>query len=384
MASEAKAADVPAAAPEAATVKPVEEHVAAPATTAVADKAPDPEAAPPAFNGNGVHAVQSEAAEKDIEGMREPSQKVCAWSRACQAKPPQMTFKKIMALVAMAFLWTGSQIPAYLYGGVPPYIYGDIGGADRWTWFILGYLFALGAVCPFVGSLSDLFGRRSVAIGGALLLIIGNIVSAKANTMNTFIAGMSLSGAGAGLCELTALAVTAELAPTRKRGTYVAILIFTILPFCPSVLWAQLIASHGSWRWIGLLCGAWSFIGLVLTVIFYFPPPRATTVGLSRGEIVRRIDFVGGFLSTAGLILFTAGVQWGGYQYPWTSAHVLAPLLIGIFLFAAFLLYEWKVAPYPMFPREMGREPRLLVLTLWITFVSGKCSAWRNPADRKG
>jgi hypothetical protein len=26
-----------------------------------------------------------------------------------------------MALVAMAFLWTGSQIPAYLYGGVPPY-----------------------------------------------------------------------------------------------------------------------------------------------------------------------------------------------------------------------------------------------------------------------
>jgi hypothetical protein len=32
-----------------------------------------------------------------------------------------MTFKKSMALVAMAFLWTGSQMPAYLYGGVPPY-----------------------------------------------------------------------------------------------------------------------------------------------------------------------------------------------------------------------------------------------------------------------
>jgi hypothetical protein len=33
----------------------------------------------------------------------------------------RMTFKKVMALVAMAFLWTGSQIPAYLYGGIPPY-----------------------------------------------------------------------------------------------------------------------------------------------------------------------------------------------------------------------------------------------------------------------
>jgi hypothetical protein len=33
----------------------------------------------------------------------------------------QMNFRKVMALVAMAFLWTGSQIPAYLYGGIPPY-----------------------------------------------------------------------------------------------------------------------------------------------------------------------------------------------------------------------------------------------------------------------
>jgi MFS family permease len=258
------------------------------------------------------------------------------------------------------------------------------GGADRWTWFILGYLFALGAVCPFVGSLSDLFGRRSVAIGGALLLIVGNIVSAKANTMNTFIAGMSLSGAGAGLCELTALAVTAELAPTRKRGIYVAVLIFTILPFCPSVLWAQLISFYGSWRWIGLFCGVWAFIGLVLTLIFYFPPPRAATVGLSRAEIVRRIDFIGGFLSIAGLILFTAGIQWGGYQYPWSSAHVLAPLLIGIFLFVIFVLYEWKVAKYPMFPREMGKEKKLLALTLWITFVSGKSPRGLGRANKLG
>lgn len=32
-----------------------------------------------------------------------------------------MTFVKMMALIAMAFLWTGSQIPLYLYGAVPPY-----------------------------------------------------------------------------------------------------------------------------------------------------------------------------------------------------------------------------------------------------------------------
>jgi MFS family permease len=67
---------------------------------------------------------------------------------------------------------------------------------DRWTWYVLGNLFALGATCPFVGSLSDLFGRRYVALGGASLLIIGNIVSATAHTMNVFIGGMVIMGAG--------------------------------------------------------------------------------------------------------------------------------------------------------------------------------------------
>jgi len=99
----------------------------------------------------------------------------------------QMTFRRIMSLIAMAFLWTGSQIPLYLFGGIPPLIYRDIGGTDRWTWFVLGYLLALAAVCPFVGSMSDLMGRRYVAILGASLIILGMIVASTAHTMNIFI-----------------------------------------------------------------------------------------------------------------------------------------------------------------------------------------------------
>ena len=92
---------------------------------------------------------------------------------------------------------------------------------------------------PFVGSLSDLMRRRYIAILGASLIIIGMIISTTVKTMDTFIAGMAIAGAGAGINELTALAVTSELAPTRQRGKYIALLVFTILPFCPSVLWGQ-------------------------------------------------------------------------------------------------------------------------------------------------
>ncbi|MCJ1390035.1 hypothetical protein MMC18_002893 [Xylographa bjoerkii] len=284
---------------------------------------------------------------------------------------PPMSMHRLMSLIAMAFLWTGSQIPVYIFGGIPPYIYRDIGGTDRWIWFVLANLLALAAVCPFVGSLSDLIGRRYVALIGASFIVLGMIVSSTAHTMNIFICGMALAGIGAGINELTALAATAELAPTRKRGKYVAVLIFTIVPFCPSVLWGQLIASTAGWRYCGLLCGIWAAVGLVMTAIFYFPPPRVNSSGLSKKEIISQIDFVGGFLSIVGMLLFTCAMQWGGYQYLWSSAHVLAPLIIGFFFLVAFVVWEIKFAKFPMFPSRLKQAPRTLALTLVITFISG-------------
>ncbi|KAL4793991.1 fungal trichothecene efflux pump-domain-containing protein [Aspergillus venezuelensis] len=288
-----------------------------------------------------------------------------------QHEHQRKTLRQFIGFVAMAFLWTGSQIPVYLFGGIPPIIYGDIGGVDRWVWFVLANLLALAGVCPFVGSLSDLIGRRYVALIGATLVTIGTIVCSTANDMNRFIAGMGVAGAGAGVNELTALAATAEMAPVRQRGKYVAILIFTIAPFAPSVLWAQLIADAGSWRHVGAFCAGWSGLGLIITALFYFPPPRINSEGLTRSEIIGRVDFIGGFLSIVGLILFMAGMQWGGYQYDWDSAHVLAPLILGVAFLVAFGFWEIYGAKHPMFPTRLKQEPRTLGLTLVITFISG-------------
>jgi hypothetical protein len=207
------------------------------------------------------------------------------------------------------------------------------------------------------------------------------------------VAGMAIAGAGAGVNELTALAATSEMAPTRKRGTYVAVLIFTIVPFCPSVLWAQLIAANAGWRYVGLLCGCWAAVGFFMTLFFYFPPPRVNASGLSRKEVLARIDYVGGFFSIVGLLLFMCAMQWGGYmvshyfffpfihlvngfaniifQYEWSSAHVLVPLFIGVAFVIAFIVWEAKFVKYPMFPRRLAKAPRTLLLTLIITFISG-------------
>jgi len=115
----------------------------------------------------------------------------------------------------------------------------------------------------------------------------------------------------------------------------------------------------------------WAAIGFFLTLFFYFPPPRVNSQGLSRSEILGQIDYVGGLLSVVGMILFMMGMQWGGYQYPWSSAHVLAPLILGAVFLVVFVVWEARFAKFPMFPKRLRQAPRILALTLIITFISG-------------
>jgi Na+/melibiose symporter-like transporter len=121
------------------------------------------------------------------------------------------------------------------------------------------------------------------------------------------------SGLGAGLNELIVLVGTAEMVPYRKRGTYIGAIILTILPFCPSVLWAQMIAKASHWRYVGIVVGVWNFIGLLLVVSFY-KEPAGRTSARKRMDIIKEVDCIGGFLSTVGVLCFMMGMQWGAQQ----------------------------------------------------------------------
>lgn len=57
----------------------------------------------------------------------------------------------------------------------------------------------------------------------------------------------------------------------------------------------------------------WNGIGFFLTVFFYHPPPRINAKGKTKAQILREVDFVGGFLSITGMIIFMAGMQWGKF-----------------------------------------------------------------------
>jgi MFS family permease len=103
----------------------------------------------------------------------------------------------------------------------------------------IAYTLALAAVAPFAGAISDLIGRRYVALVGAGLIVVGMIVVGTAHKMQVAIGGMAITGAGAGLAELIGAAGVAELAPVRSRGKYIAIIFLLILPFAGSAAYGM-------------------------------------------------------------------------------------------------------------------------------------------------
>ena len=58
----------------------------------------------------------------------------------------------------------------------------------------------------------------------------------------------------------------------------------------------------------------------------------------------------GNFLIISSSSAVVIGLTWGGVQYTWTSAKVLAPLVVGLVGMVLFVLYEAKVAKNPIVP----------------------------------
>jgi hypothetical protein len=98
------------------------------------------------------------------------------------------------------------------------------------------------------------------------------------------------------------------------------------------------------------------------------------------------IDIFGAFLFIFGTGLIILATAWGGSTYPWTSAHVLAPLIIGAICFVLFFVYEYFLEPGRLFSRIFPRQVAMLPYSLFsrsdtlllaiIQFSAGACECF--------
>ncbi|PFH49132.1 hypothetical protein AMATHDRAFT_148324 [Amanita thiersii Skay4041] len=260
-----------------------------------------------------------------------------------QAKKDWRFWGVFLALMAASF---ASAIEFVSVSTALPDITHELHGY-QFVWVGSAYILAATAFLPLSGDLSQVFGRRPIMLASLFFFILGSILCGAATSMNFLITGRAVQGlGGGGIIALTEIIVS-DMVALRERGTYRGIILvaWAVASFIAPIIGGSL-AEKGEWRWLFYLNIFTSGLAAVLVIYFL----RLKTPEGTIRERLKRIDWLGNALVIASTTSCVIALTWGGVQYPWSSARVLTPLIVGFFGLACFFIYEMKFAAYPIVP----------------------------------
>ncbi|KAJ7604542.1 major facilitator superfamily domain-containing protein [Roridomyces roridus] len=221
-----------------------------------------------------------------------------------------------------------------------------------YIWVGSAYALASTAFIPLSGNLADVFGRKPVMLASIVFFAIGSTLAGAAQNMSMMITGRSIQGIGGGGILALARIITTDLVPLAERGIYQGLLglVWCLASFIGPPIGGAL-SSRGlnAWRWLFFLNLPLCAIAFTLVALFLLV--RAPT-GSVRRKIVK-VDWIGSFIIFLGTAFAILGLTWAGIRYPWSSAQVLCPLIMGLFLLVAAGFYEANVPTLPTIPPDI-------------------------------
>jgi EmrB/QacA subfamily drug resistance transporter len=221
----------------------------------------------------------------------------------------------------------------------------DLGASvEQLEWTVNAYNLSFAVLLMTAAALGDRWGRRRLLAAGILLFTIASAACALAPGVGWLVAARAVQGAGAALVMPLALALVGAAFPPERRGAAMGALQgLTGLAVASGPVVGGAVAEGIAWEWIFWINVP---IGLVATVLVLLRIPE------SRGE-PDALDVRGVALITGAAL----GIVWGivrGNGAGWGSAEVLASLIVGALLLAAFVAWELR-ARAPMLPLSLFR-----------------------------
>lgn len=175
---------------------------------------------------------------------------------------------ELVALMAMLTATVAFAIDAML--PAIPAIGADLspGDPNKAQLVIATFVIGLGVGTFFTGPLSDAFGRRPVAVAGAIIYTFGALLSAVAPSLELLLAARLLQGLGAAGPRVACMAIVRDLFSGRQMAQIVSfiIFVFTLAPvFAPSIGWA--LAWAFGWRAIFVSFAVFALVSTVWLLI---------------------------------------------------------------------------------------------------------------------
>jgi EmrB/QacA subfamily drug resistance transporter len=228
-----------------------------------------------------------------------------------------------------------------------PTIVGDLGGLNHLFWVVTSYLLAATISTPLYGKLGDLYGRKPLFQFAIAIFLVGSMLSGLSQNMFELIGFRALQGLGAGGLMVGAQAIIGDVVPPRERGKYQGMMggIFALASIGGPLI-GGFLTDSASWRWIFYINVPLGAVALVVT---------STALPSTIRRVSHRIDWAGAGLLAAGTTAFILLTTWGGTQFDWLSAPIIALAVGGTVFIGIFVFVERRVAE-PIIPPRLFRN----------------------------
>ncbi|KZT65896.1 MFS general substrate transporter [Daedalea quercina L-15889] len=209
----------------------------------------------------------------------------------------------------------------------------------RLQWVISAYTLSSGCLLLFFGRLADLYGRKKAFLAGIFVLGVLSLGCGFAQDEITIDILRGLQGTGSAAAIPASLGILAHAFPPSKTRS---------IAFATFAAGAPVGAAIGSaiggvltqltdktWRstfWFMSGLSAATFVGGILS----FDADKPST------EKDKRVDWLGAFLVTVGLVLVVFALSDGTIAPDgWKTGYIIALLIIGVLLVIAYVLWEY-------------------------------------------
>ena len=212
-------------------------------------------------------------------------------------------------------------------------------------WTVNAYTLTFAVLLLTGASLGERYGRRRMFLIGLAVFTAGSAAAALAPGIGWLIAARAVQGVGAAILVPLTLTLLSAAVPPQRRGMALGIwgaiggLAIAIGPLVGGA-----VVEGASWQWI-----FWLNVPIGIALL---PIARARLTE-SRGPATS-LDLPGVVLASLGLLGIVYGVV-SGNDHGWTSATVLAPIVVGALLVAGFIAWELR-ARQPMLPMHLFRS----------------------------